>query len=63
MNYSETYSEQQCQMKDTKVALMDVSTKDPDVVSSYSSWIKDFVQEYNVGGLRLDAAKHIRGSF
>lgn len=50
-------------MGDTNVALMDVNTEDPDVVSGYSSWIKDFVQEYNVDGLRLDAAKHVRGDF
>jgi alpha-amylase len=50
-------------MGDTKVALMDVNTEDSDVVSSYSSWIKDFVHQYNVDGLRLDAAKHVRGSF
>lgn len=42
---------------------MDVNTEHPDVVSSYSTWIKDFVQQYKVDGLRLDAAKHVRGDF
>ena len=63
MDYGDTYSEQQCWMGDTKVALMDVNTEDPSVVFSYSSWIRDFVQQYNVDGLRLDAAKHIRNTF
>ncbi|KIM23256.1 glycoside hydrolase family 13 protein [Serendipita vermifera MAFF 305830] len=63
IDYSDLRSEQQCWMGDTKVALMDVNTEDPDVVSAYSSWIKDFVQQYKVDGLRLDAAKHVRGDF
>lgn len=50
-------------MGDTKVALMDVNTEDNDVVSGYTTWIRQFVQQYNVDGLRLDAAKHIRGDF
>ncbi|KAG8848397.1 hypothetical protein FRB91_010836, partial [Serendipita sp. 411] len=63
INYGDTRSEQQCWMGDAKVALMDVNTEDADVVSSYASWIKDFVREYQIDGLRLDAAKHIRGDF
>jgi alpha-amylase len=50
-------------MGDTKVALMDVNTENAEVVTRYSDWIKDFVQQYDVDGLRLDAAKHIRGDF
>lgn len=63
IQYGDGHSEQQCWMGDTKVALMDVNTENPDVVSSYNSWIKDFVHEYSIDGLRLDAAKHIRGDF
>jgi alpha-amylase len=63
MHYGNMHSEQQCWMGDTHVALMDVNTEDAEVVSSYSSWIKDFVQQYNIDGLRLDAAKHVRGDF
>ncbi|CAG8631524.1 5780_t:CDS:2, partial [Acaulospora colombiana] len=63
MRYGDMQSEQHCWMGDTKVALMDVNTEDPEVISSYSSWIKDFVQQYNIDGLRLDAAKHVRGDF
>lgn len=50
-------------MGDANVALMDVNTENEEVISQYSDWIKDFVQSYRVDGLRLDAAKHIRGDF
>ena len=63
IHYGDGHSEQQCWMGDSKVALMDVNTEDPDVISGYNSWIKDFVHEYSIDGLRLDAAKHIRGDF
>lgn len=44
---------------DTNVPLPDVNTQDPDVVSGYAAWIKSFVQEYEVDGLRIDGQSHL----
>ncbi|KAI0798094.1 alpha-amylase [Abortiporus biennis] len=56
-------SEQNCWLGDTKVPLPDLNTQDPTVVSGYSSWIKDLVTEFNIDGLRIDAAKHVQPGF
>lgn len=56
-------SEQDCWLGDTEVYLPDVKTEDPAVVSGYNNWIKDLVQEYNIDGLRIDAAKHVNTDF
>ena len=50
-------------MGDTSVALVDVNTENKDVVMQYTGWIANFVQEYGIDGLRIDAAKHIRHDF
>ncbi|KZT74255.1 glycoside hydrolase family 13 protein [Daedalea quercina L-15889] len=52
-----------CWLGDTTVTLPDVNTQDPDVVSAYQSWITGLVQEYNIDGLRIDAAKHVNTDF
>ncbi|TFY50619.1 hypothetical protein EVJ58_g10968, partial [Rhodofomes roseus] len=52
-----------CWLGDTTVTLPDVNTQDPDVVSAYQSWITDLVKEYNIDGLRIDAAKHVNLDF
>lgn len=41
-------------MGDEKVPLPDVNTEDPQVVSTYGSWIKNLVKEYSIDGLRID---------
>lgn len=56
-------SEQNCWLGDTKVTLPDVNTKDPAVVSAYTTWIKALVQEFKIDGLRIDAAKHVNMDF
>lgn len=50
-------------MGDTSVALVDVNTENAGVVEQYEGWIANFVQEYGIDGLRIDAAKHIRHDF
>ncbi|CAE6465811.1 unnamed protein product [Rhizoctonia solani] len=54
---------EQCWMGDTKVALVDVNTEDTHVVAQYEGWVANFVREYGIDGLRIDAAKHIRRDF
>ncbi|CAL1703970.1 unnamed protein product [Somion occarium] len=56
-------SEQDCWLGDLKVPLLDVNTEDPTVVSAYQDWIKNLVSEYNIDGLRIDAAKHVQTDF
>ncbi|KAI0048237.1 glycoside hydrolase family 13 protein [Auriscalpium vulgare] len=52
-----------CWLGDTKVTLPDLNTQDPTVLSTYQSWIKNLIQEYDIDGLRIDAAKHVDASF
>ncbi|KAG8937107.1 hypothetical protein FRC02_006307 [Tulasnella sp. 418] len=63
VEYGNPESEQQCWMGDEKVALVDVNTESDKVVQAYSTWITDFVKEYDIDGLRIDAAKHVRKDF
>ncbi|KAF8163067.1 glycoside hydrolase family 13 protein [Crassisporium funariophilum] len=56
-------SEQECWMGDEKVPLPDVDTRNPTVIAQYGKWIQDFVQEYSIDGLRIDAAKHVQMDF
>ncbi|KAI5124072.1 hypothetical protein M0805_003899 [Coniferiporia weirii] len=58
VDWGNTTSEQTCWLGDTVVPLPDLKTEDPTVVATYSSWIKELVQEYNIDGLRIDG-KHV----
>ncbi|KAI0747849.1 alpha-amylase [Daedaleopsis nitida] len=63
IQWGNTDSEQNCWLGDTKVTLPDVNTKNPSVVSAYTTWIKALVQEFKIDGLRIDAAKHVNMDF
>lgn len=62
-DYNNQTNVEQCWLGDTNVALADLNTEDPDVVSSHQSFIKNLVTTYKADGLRLDTAKHIRQDF
>ncbi|EJF62461.1 alpha-amylase [Dichomitus squalens LYAD-421 SS1] len=63
IQWGNTTSEQNCWLGDTNVTLPDVNTQDPSVVSAYTSWIQALVKEFNIDGLRIDAAKHVNIDF
>lgn len=48
---------------ESTVALPDVNTELPHVYSTLYLWIQQLVATYNVDGLRIDTAKHIRKTF
>lgn len=50
-------------MGDDKLPLMDVNTEDDGVVQTLEKWVANYTSTYKFDGLRIDAAKHIRGSF
>jgi alpha-amylase len=52
-----------CWFSTQYIALPDLNTKNPDVNSMYSTWIKELVQNYSIDGLRIDAAKSLDMSF
>ncbi|KAJ2931426.1 hypothetical protein H1R20_g5722, partial [Candolleomyces eurysporus] len=56
-------SEQLCWMGDERVPLADVDTTNPTVIQRYEEWVANFVKEYSIDGLRIDAAKHVQKSF
>ncbi|KAF8510219.1 alpha-amylase [Hysterangium stoloniferum] len=51
-------SEMHCWLGDIVVPLPDVDTENPSVIQGYQSWIKGFVQEFSIDGLRLDGKRH-----
>ncbi|KAG8904709.1 hypothetical protein FRB99_001295 [Tulasnella sp. 403] len=63
VDYSNQTSAQQCWLGDTKLPLPDVNTENPTVINAYNQWVGQFVQEYQIDGLRIDAAKHVRRDF
>lgn len=54
VDWNNITSIQECWLGDTKVALPDVNTEDPVVISAYGEWIQSLVQEYGIDGLRID---------
>jgi len=54
---------QDCWLYPYGVALADVDTESPDVVSMLGTWIKQLVSNYSIDGLRIDAAKHVNDAF
>ena len=63
VDYSNATSAEFCWLGDTHLALMDVDTELPEVISTYNTWIADFVKTYGFDGLRIDAAKHVPETF
>jgi alpha-amylase len=54
IQWGNTTSEQNCWLGDDKVPLPDVDTSNPAVIAQYGDWIQNFVQEYEIDGLRID---------
>ncbi|KAH6918774.1 alpha-amylase [Coprinopsis sp. MPI-PUGE-AT-0042] len=63
IDYSNATSTELCWMGDERVPLPDVDTSNPTVIERYGEWIQNFVKEYKIDGLRIDAAKHVQKSF
>ncbi|KAL7421747.1 hypothetical protein Q5752_003518 [Cryptotrichosporon argae] len=63
IDYSNTTSVEYCWLGDDKVALMDVNTEHPHVISTLEAWIANLTATYSIDGLRIDAAKHIAPAF
>ncbi len=41
-------------MGDDRLPLMDVNTEHPHVIKTLQDWIKDYVKEFSIDGLRID---------
>ncbi|KAK1760241.1 glycoside hydrolase [Echria macrotheca] len=54
---------QDCWLYPYGVALADLDTNSPAVVSESQKWIKELVSNYSIDGLRIDAAKHVNDEF
>ncbi|KAF8626158.1 hypothetical protein AX15_005049 [Amanita polypyramis BW_CC] len=63
IQWGNTTSEQICWLGDTTIPLPDLDTTHPVVKQRYGQWIADLVKEYNIDGLRIDAAKHVQMDF
>lgn len=62
-NYDNQTDVEQCWLGDDKLALPDVDTENPRIVQAFLNWIKILVNLYDIDGLRIDTAKHVRKDF
>lgn len=63
IDYDNQTSVEYCWLETTNVSLMDVNTENAYVISTLESWITSLVSTYSIDGLRIDAAKHVPGTF
>lgn len=54
---------QDCWLYPLGVALADLRTENTEIVTMFSTWIKELVSNYTIDGLRIDAAKHVNDEF
>ncbi|KAI0070668.1 glycoside hydrolase family 13 protein [Panus rudis PR-1116 ss-1] len=54
---------EQCWLGDEKLPLADINTEDPNIVSTWNTWIGDLVKNYSIDGVRIDTVKHVRKDF
>jgi len=54
---------EQCWPGDSAVPLPDLNTENSTIVDMLYTWVGDLVNTYNVDGLRVDKAKHVRKDF
>ncbi|KAG6846222.1 hypothetical protein H0H93_015310 [Arthromyces matolae] len=62
-DYNNQTDVEQCWLGDEKLPLADLDTENESVVQTLNGWVKDLVQFYNVNGIRIDTAKHVRKDF
>ncbi|KAK4185417.1 glycoside hydrolase [Podospora australis] len=62
-DWEDTQNYQDCWLYPYGVALADLKTEDPAVVSELGNWVKELVSNYSIDGLRIDAAKHVNDEF
>ncbi|KAJ3875382.1 GH13 alpha-amylase precursor [Lentinula edodes] len=62
-DYNNQTDVEQCWLGDSGLPLLDLDTENSTVVDTMYSWIKNLVSDYNIDGLRVDTAKHIRQDF
>lgn len=63
VDYSNTTSEEFCNLGDKYVSLLDLDTESDYVINTMTAWTKDLIANYSVDGLRIDAAKHVDPPF
>jgi alpha-amylase len=63
IDWNKQSSIEQCWMGNGFVPLPDLDTENTSVVSTLEAYIKKFVSDYKVDGLRIDATKNIRKDF
>lgn len=54
IDYSKQESVENCWMGSQELPLMDINTENPEVQETLKKMIKEFVDEYQVDGLRID---------
>ncbi|CAL1697820.1 unnamed protein product [Somion occarium] len=54
---------EQCWLGDENLPLADINTEDPNIVSTWNSWISGLVKNYTFDGVRIDTVKHVRKDF
>ncbi|EEA25206.1 hypothetical protein TMatcc_006574 [Talaromyces marneffei ATCC 18224] len=62
-NYDNQTNVVDCWEGDTYVSLPDLDTTQTYVKNTWNAWVKSFVANYSIDGLRIDSAKHIQKDF
>ncbi|KAK0441147.1 glycoside hydrolase family 13 protein [Desarmillaria tabescens] len=62
-DYSNQTQTEQCWLGDNNLALIDLDTENPNVVTTMNTWISSLVKDYNIDGIRIDTVRHVRKDF
>ncbi|EIN03580.1 alpha-amylase [Punctularia strigosozonata HHB-11173 SS5] len=62
-DYNNQTDVEQCWLGDVNLPLADLNTENQTTVDIMYQWIGDLVKTYDIDGLRIDTAKHIRKDF
>ncbi|KAG9237933.1 glycoside hydrolase family 13 protein [Amylocarpus encephaloides] len=62
-DYANQIEVEQCWIGDGDYPLPDVNTTHPTVREGFSDWLKWFIPEYSIDGLRVDTVKHVEKPF
>ncbi|KAJ5164584.1 uncharacterized protein N7500_006414 [Penicillium coprophilum] len=62
-DYSNDTMAQKCWLGDNSVSLPDLNTDSAEVQKIWYDWVRKFVTDYSIDGLRIDTVKHVQKDF
>lgn len=62
-NWNDQWQLENCWLNNGQVQLPDINTENQTIVDMLNMWVNNTVSKFNIDGVRLEAAKHIRKDF